>query len=272
MPEFVLAAGKGDSVHLTGLDLLFWAAGFAENLALLFVLWYRSRVKEFPFFTALVTVVVIKTIALYCVNRYGTKSDYAYVYWTLAIVDMTLQLCVVYEVASLVFRPLDVWAEDIRSSFVWLIGLSLLVAFGLTWLGSVPSPTWIQTLTSRGNLFASTLLSELFVAMMALSIEERLPWRTHVAKIAQGLGAYSLISVLIDTGRSYFGVSREQPTFVAISHVRMAAYLGCVTYWIASLWPDELPGRTMTAEIREKMFTLQAQVAYHLDGLRSRKK
>ena len=259
-------------MHLTGLDLLFWAAGFAENLALLLLLWYRRRAKAFPFFTALVTLVVIKTLALYFVNLYGTKKDYAHVYWTLAILDMTLQLCVVYEVASLVFRPLNVWAEDIRSSFVWLISLSLLVATGLTWMGSVPSPTWVQALTTKGNLFASTLLSELFVAMMGLSIKVKLPWRTHVAKIAQGLGAYSLISVLIDTGRSYFGVSREQPGFVAISHVRMAAYLGCVTYWIASLWPDELPGRTMTAEMREKMFTLQAQVAYHLQDLRSRKK
>jgi hypothetical protein len=259
-------------VHLTGLDLLFWAAGFVENLALLLLLWYRRRAKAFPFFTALVTLVVVKTLALYFVNLYGTKKDYAYAYWTLAVLDITLQLCVVYEVASLVFRPLNVWAEDIRSSFVWLISLSLLVAVGLTWLGSVPSPTWVQALTTKGNLFASTLLSELFVAMMGLSIKIRLPWRTHVAKIAQGLGAYSLISVLIDTGRSYFGVSREQPFFVAISHVRMAAYLGCVTYWIASLWPDELPGRTMTAEMREKMFTLQAQVAYHLQDLRSRKK
>lgn len=259
-------------MHLTGLDLLFWAAGFVENLALLLLLWYRRRAKAFPFFTALVTLVVVKTLALYFVNLYGTKKDYAYAYWTLAVLDITLQLCVVYEVASLVFRPLNVWAEDIRSSFVWLISLSLLVAVGLTWLGSVPSPTWVQALTTKGNLFASTLLSELFVAMMGLSIKIRLPWRTHVAKIAQGLGAYSLISVLIDTGRSYFGVSREQPFFVAISHVRMAAYLGCVTYWIASLWPDELPGRTMTAEMREKMFTLQAQVAYHLQDLRSRKK
>jgi hypothetical protein len=259
-------------VHLTGLDLLFWAAGFVENLGLLFVLWYRRRAVAFPFFTTLVTLIVVKTIVLYFVNRYGTKNDYAYTYWTLAILDMTLQLCVVYEVASLVFRPLDVWAEDIRSSFVWLISLSLLVALGLTWLGSVPSQTWMQALTTKGNLFASTLLSELFVAMMALSIEVQLPWRTHVAKIAQGLGAYSLISVIIDTGRSYFGVGRERPAFVAISHVRMAAYLGCVTYWIASLWPDELPARTMTAEMREKIFTLKAQVSYHLQDLRSRKK
>ncbi len=259
-------------MHLTGLDLLFWAAGFIENLALLLVLWYRRRAKAFPFFTTLVTLVVIKTIALYFVSLYGTKNDYALVYWTLAILDMTLQLCVVYEVASLVFRPLNVWAEDVRSSFAWLICLSLLVALGLTWLGSVPSPNWIQALTTKGNLFASTLLSEIFVAMMALSIKAGLPWKTHVAKIAQGLGAYSLISVLIDTGRSYFGVSRERPAFVAISHVRMAVYLGCVTYWIASLWPDELPARIMTADMREKMFTLQAQVTYHLHDLRSRKK
>ena len=58
----------------------------------------------------------------------------------------------------------------------------------------------------RGNLFAAALQSELFVAMMALSIDARLPWKTHVAKIAQGLGAYSLLGVLIETGHSYFGV------------------------------------------------------------------
>ena len=94
-------------MHLTGLDLLFWAAGFVENLGLLFVLWYRRRASAFPFFTTLATLIVVKTIALYFVNLYGTKNAYAYTYWTLAILDMTLQLCVVYEIASLVFRPLE---------------------------------------------------------------------------------------------------------------------------------------------------------------------
>jgi hypothetical protein len=259
-------------VHLTGLDLLFWAAGFLENLGLLFVLCYRRRARAFPFFTTLITVIVVKTVILYFVNRFGTKSDYAYTYWSLAIVDMTLQLCVVYEVASRVFRPLDVWAEDVRSSFVWLVSLSVLVAVALTRLASVPAHTWVQGLTTAGNLFASVLLSELFVAMMAVSIKVRLPWKTHVAKIGQGLGAYSIISVLVDTGRSYFGVSREQSAFLLISHIRMAAYLGCVTYWIINLWPDAAPGRAMTQDMREKMFTLQAQVEYHLEDLRSGKK
>ena len=40
-------------------------------------------------------------------------------------------------------------------------------------------------------------------------------------------GCVLLISVLVDTGDSYFGISREQPAFVLISHVSMAAYRGC---------------------------------------------
>ena len=105
-------------MHLTGLDLLFWAAGFIEKLRPALRSLVSTPSSAFPFFTALITLIVIRTIALYFVNLYGTKNDYAYAYWTLAILDMTLQLCVVYEVASLVFRPLNVWAEDIRSSFV----------------------------------------------------------------------------------------------------------------------------------------------------------
>jgi hypothetical protein len=108
--------------------------------------------------------------------------------------------------------------------------------------------------------------------MMALSINARLPWKTHVAKIAQGLGAYSLLGVLIETGHSYFGVGRELPAFLVLSHVRMAAYLGCVSYWTISLWRNERPARRMTSEMREKMFTLQRLVEYDLRDLRSRKK
>ncbi|MGB8536426.1 MAG: hypothetical protein WCD57_08435 [Acidobacteriaceae bacterium] len=258
-------------MHLTGIDLLFWLLGFLENLGLLMVLVYRRRVERFPYFTALITLNVIRTIVLYLVLRYSTRDVYFYSYWSLTVLDTILQLCVVYEVASRVFRPLDVWAHDVRGSFVWLLGLSLLVSLCLTWLASPPARTWVQSFSTKGNLFAATLQSELFVAMMALSIHARLPWRTHVAKIAQGLGAYSLLSVLVETGHSYFGVGREVPGFVILSHVRMAAYLGCVSYWIVSLWRKEPALRTMTSEMREKMFTLQMLLEYDLQNLRSRK-
>ena len=259
-------------MHLTDLDLLFWAAGFLAHLGLLFVLWYRRRAAAFPLFTALITLGSAQTIILYFVFHYGTKRSYFYTYWSLTMIDTMLQLGVVYEISSRVFRPLDVWAQDVRSSFVWLMGLSVSVALGLSLLASPPAHTWMHAFTYKGNLFAAALMSELLVAMLALAVSVRLPWRGHTAAVAKGLGAYSLVTVLIETGHSYFGGSRESPIFVFFSHVRMAAYLICVTYWIIGLWPDESPGRTMTREMREKLFTLHARLEYDLNHLRSRNK
>lgn len=259
-------------MQLTGLDFLFWASGFVENLALLFVLGYRRRAQRFPFFTAVTALSVLKTIVLYLVLKRGSKQNYFYTYWSLTTLDTILELCIVYEIATRVFRPVGVWARDVRSSFLWLCGLSISIALALSWLASPPARTWLHGFVTRGTLFAAALMSELFVGMMALSASAGLPWKTHVAKIAQGLGAYSLVSMLIEIGHSYYGVGREVPAFVFLSHVRMAAYLGCMTYWIVMLWRQEEPSREMTKEMHERLFTLQRRVEYDLRDLRSREK
>lgn len=92
-----------------------------------------------------------------------------------------------------------------------------------------------------------------------------------MAKIAQGLGAYFLLGVLIEAGPSYFGVCRESPAFIVLSHLRMAVYLACVNYWIISLWRGKRRVRTIAPGIREKMFTLQMRLNYDLEDLRLRK-
>jgi hypothetical protein len=260
------------AMHLSAMDLFFWAAGFIVHLVLLFVLFYRHRARAFPFFTSLILLSAVRTVVLYLVLHYGSKDGYYYTFWSLAVLDVVAQLGVVYEVASRVFRPLDVWAPDVRGNFLWLLNLSTTVALVLAWAESPVVHTRIQALVARGNLFAAALESEILVAMMALSVTARLPWKTHVARIAQGLGIYSLISVLFETSRSYAGVSRLLPSFSVLSHVRMVAYLGCVGWWIASLYLPEREARTMTAEMREKIFALGSQVAYDLQDLQSRKR
>lgn len=259
-------------MHLTGLDFFLWAVSFFANLWLLSVLFYRRLAKSFPLFTALALLCVIRAVVMYFVLHYGTRHSYFVTYWSLAVVDTMLELGIVYEIASRVFRPVGVWAPDVRGSFLWMAGLSVTVALGLSWLASPPARTWAESFVTKGTLFAAALISELFVLMMALSMSARLPWKTHVAKIAQGLGAYSLVSMLIETGHSYFGVSRELPVFVFLSHIRIAAYIACVSYWSVMLWRKEEPSREMTQEMRERLFTLQRHVAYDLQNLRSRKK
>jgi hypothetical protein len=259
-------------MHLTTLDFFLWAVSFLANLGLLFVLCYRSLARSFPLFTALALLCVIRAVVMYFVLNHGSRQSYFVTYWSLAVVDTVLELGVVYEIASRVFRPVGVWARDVRGSFLWMVGLSVTVALGLSWLASPPAQTWMRSFVTKGTLFAAALISELFVLMMALSISARLPWKTHVAKIAQGLGAYSLVSMLIETGHSYFGVGREVRAFVFLSHIRIGAYVACVSYWAVMLWRKEEPSREMTREMHERLFTLQRRLEYDLQGLRSRKK
>jgi hypothetical protein len=259
-------------MQLGGLDLFFWAAGLAGNIALLFVLLYRQLARRFPFFTSLIALNVFRTLALYCVFHLGTAKAYFASYWSLTLLDTALQLCIVYEIAVTVFRPAGTWAPDVRQRFLWLLFPSVAIALGLSWLATPPARLWQQAAVARGNLCAESLMSELFALMMALSVSSGLPWRTHVARIAQGLGTYSLFSLMIQTGQSYFGVDRGAPMFLVLSHIRMASYLVCVTYWIVALWAEEQQPIPMPEELRRSLFALQNKVAYDLQILRSRKK
>lgn len=258
-------------MHLTGLDLFFWAASFLGHLLLLFVLWKRHRATQFPFFTTLISISILRTIALYIVLRHGTKDNYFYTYWSLALVDTVLQLCIAYEMASHVFRPVGVWASDVRKSFFWLSGLSVFLACGLSWLASPPTRSVVQALVIKTNLFAAAWMSELFVGMMTLSRRVNRPWDTHVAAIAKGFGVYSIINVAIETGHTYFGVRQSTQAYTALSHLRIAVYLGCVMYWIVALWRDAPRSQELTEKMRTQLFTLQRKVEYDLQSLRSRR-
>jgi hypothetical protein len=258
-------------MHLTGLDLLFWAVGFAGHVILIVVLWVRQRVRAFPFFTALICLNVVRTITLALIQLYGTRRGYFYTYWSLAILDVALQLGVVYEMASRVFRPLGKWAPDVRRAILWWIAGSLAVAASLTWIPTPSTRLWMQVVMIKGSFFTAALLSELFVGMIALSATAGLPWKTHVARISQALGIYSIFTVLVEAGSSYFGLRSDPRAYVDLTHVRMGLYLGCLSYWIVMLWRDAPPGREITPHMRRQLAAINAGAAHDLQQLRSRR-
>jgi len=254
--------------HLSGLDFFFWVASLLGHLVLLAVLWVRKRTTEFPFFTALIAMNVLRTVVLFFTLRYGSKDAYFYTYWSLAFVDIILQLAVVYEIASQVFRPTGAWAEDLRWSFLWLLSISAVVGIGMTWLAAPPTQNLRQAIAIRGNFFSSAIMSELFVGITALSVTMGLPWKTHVARIAQGLGTYSIIGIAIEGLHSYFGLSQGMEGYTLLSHVRISAYLVCVTYWIVTLAQEAPESRGMPAQMQRQMLLLQRRVAFELANIR----
>jgi hypothetical protein len=107
--------------------------------------------------------------------------------------------------------------------------------------------------------------------MVYLSVESGLPWKTHVARVSQGLGVYSSIDLLIETGHSYFGAARNTQVYAVLSHFRMSAYLVCVVYWIVMLWRNAPEPRELPDSLRGQLIRLQRSVESDLEKIRVRK-
>jgi hypothetical protein len=256
-------------LHLTGVDLLFWVLSLCGHFILLAILIFRRRVAALPVFTSLIVMNIVRTIALYVTMRYGSKEQYFYLYWSLAMLDVGLQFALAYELASHVFRPLGAWAPDVRQSFIGMAGASLLVAFALTWLATPPTRTLRLAIVLRGDFFCSVLMSELFVAMVALSVTLGLPWRTHVARVAQGIGVFALAGLLTDAARTYFGTSRGSGSFTLISQLQSGLYLICLSYWTITLAQDEPAPRKLPEELHNELRALQTRAASVLRSMRT---
>lgn len=251
-------------MQLNGLDFVFWVSAFLGHVALFCILVLRHRLKQYPFFSALILSSVVRTAVLYSVYQTRTVKTYFLWYWSMAILDTALQFCVVYEVASIVFRPAGPWARDVLRGWLWLISGAVLVASVLTWLAAPVASSWQGILTVKGSFFSSVLMSQLFVGMVSLSITAGLPWKTHAARIAQGLGTYSLLDILIEAAHTLFGRGYTSHADATLSHVRMAVYLGCLLYWIVTLWQDAPESRALPIWMGGILPQLQNQAAADL--------
>jgi hypothetical protein len=255
-------------MNLTGFDRFVWAAGFCAQILLLLVLLIRRRAKSFPIFTVYIFWGTAKTIALLLVFYHLSHRTYFYSYWYMGFADEALQLLVFYEIAVHVFCPTGVWASDVRKTFLGLVGASTLLALLLTWLAHPPASLLIQMILLRSSFFSALLLSELFVGTMVLSITAGLPWKTHVARIAQGLGAFSLICAAKDIASNYVGIGRDTHMFDELAHLQVLTYVACEIYWIIMLWKDAPAPRELPEATRQKLYTLQKQVEDELNRIR----
>jgi hypothetical protein len=258
-------------MHLTWTMLFFWAAGTALQVVLLVVLLTRHRATTFPIFTVFTAFNIVRAVVTYPIAMRGTNTHSYYVaYFAFAILDFALQFWITYELASHIFRPTGTWAPDVRKGVLILTIASFVVAAALVCIPSPPEKTLLGTLLDRGNLFSSALQCELFIGMIALSATARLPWKTHVARIAQGLGFYSLIGLLLDASQNV--LVRSSASFIAVDYIRDVTYLLCETYWIVMLWKEAPAPQELPEETRMQLFTLQRRVAYDLRKLRALKR
>ena len=255
-------------MHPTAFVRIVWTATFANSLLLLFVLFMRRRAGSFPAFTTYVAFSVLENIAGFLALYHLAFATYRSIFYSLEILDEGIQVLVFYELAVHVFCPTGAWARDVRRAFLSLVAASAGVAFLLSWIAQPPAPLRVQTFILRADFFSSLLMCELFVGTVVLTATVGLPWKTHVARIAQGLGAYSLLSLAIGIGVAPVGISAHNAIFAGLIRARKLVWLACQVYWIVTLWQEAPAPRELPEVMRAQIFSLQNRVRDDLIRIR----
>ncbi|MBT9329968.1 hypothetical protein [Paracidobacterium acidisoli] len=249
-------------MQLSLLDRALWAAGFLGNAAVLLVLFFRGRWKQFPVFTALVGFeIVVFDIVLYFVYRFCSSGIYAGAYWSSSILDLVLQLALVFEIARNVLKPTGTWVQDARRLFI-IVGLAgAVVAVLVVWLVNPTVPHTLGSWISRANLFSIMLTCELFLAMRLASTQLGLVWRNYVMSLGQGFAAWAVVALLVEAAHSYFGQTWH---YDALEHIRLVAYDLAAVYWAIIFWLPEPESRTLSPDMQNYLRSLHQQTQFGL--------
>jgi len=256
-------------MHFTVLDYTLQAAGFVGHGVLLWVLFARRLVRRFPQFAAFVFFQLARTLILVPIMLTHSYWPYFYVYEVLNIADVGFSFAVIYGIGGSVFRPLGVWAPDVRRKVVLFISTGLVVAAVLTLQTHPPDDLLIDKIVDRGEFFVSVLMIELFAMIWILSSSAGLAWRHHVRCIADAFAVYAAVFVAIQWLHSADG--SESPVYIWITRFRILIYFLMLLYWIVTLAIPEPVRRAIPPGQRSAIFSLRGQLAQRLAQIRTRK-
>ncbi len=242
------------------LDNALWAASFAGNAVLFFVLIFRERWRQFPIFTAWMGYYVIENIVAYLILSFNPVF-YSTVYWVMFSLDFLLQIALIFEITHVVLRPTGSWVQDARSTFLlWGLAGAFLAA-GLTIAVHPLVHRSADTWGIRAFLFTSLLFCELFLVMRVSAQRLGLVPRNYVMSLGTGLTLWSLVSVGVDVAHSYFGAAHVAD-FTMLEHIRTSAYILAVMYWIATFSVAEPERKPLSPEMQNYLLALHARVQY----------
>lgn len=248
-------------MHFSLLAKIEWLAASLANAALIFVLVVRGRWREFPFLTTWLSFITVRSVALALAYMLGSKHWYAHVYWVGFPIDFALQLGVVFEIARIVLRPTGTWVHDARGRFAAGGILGVVVAGLFAWLVSPPAPNaWL----TRGNLFTSLVICELFVLMSLTANQLGLGWRSHVMAVAQGLTAWSSIMVVKTTLQS---IPNSQHFYLPLEDIRGFTYSVAICWVAMRMWMAEPERQPISEDLQQYILALHRRVEYDLRRL-----
>ena len=229
-----------------------WTLTFAAHLVLLVVLMGRDRVRQFPWFTANITLVALRLLTSRLLFGRLPQMTTAEIFIIMAAVGAFVSLMVVIEVARRAFRKVR------RTS--WILGALIAMAAGaavLRWWGpwpalatlkTAPPLQLVQLLAQKGLLLAD--VENITVGLLIVFFGRRAGggFKSKAQQVAIGLMTASIAQLGIQAIWERIAAVAKPHSQQEYEHIlglrdrlfntNNAVYIVVLLWWIVCLWID----------------------------------
>jgi hypothetical protein len=238
-------------VFTVSLDNKVLFAGIVAEAAIIGLLLYRRVWRILPVFCIYVVWSLLSDIGIYLVQRhFAGVSAHGYLigYVVQTVVDSTLQISVLIELAWSILRPLR---PSLSRRTLPLVVLVIFAVGAAIWpFTSVHgleklSPLWHNLVHLQQT--TSILRILFFMALAGCSQLLSIGWRDRELQVATGLGFYSLVSLAVVMWRTHQGISSQ---FAVVNLIGESAYFCSLLYWVFSFAQKEAERREFTPQMQ----------------------
>jgi hypothetical protein len=248
-------------MHFTSIDDYLWACGICGQLLLFVILIVRRSYRTFPLFTAYIAWLTISDPLLMLVlsSQHGVAGQLYYrTSFTFNLVQYSIEILVLFEIASVVLKPIF---QGVSSRKSLLVGVAIISAIGLAAFlltADINSATLGHPRTYIVvNTSMAILRLAVFVLIAGFSQLLGLSWKNHVLQLTSGLAFYSVLTLLVELGHSHL---RAGPNYArdyyALDHLRIGGYLCALYFWCYAFAKKEAPRKEFSPQMAKFLVSL----------------
>jgi hypothetical protein len=251
---------------ISGVDQVFWLAGIALEIVLVFVLLIRGEYRRFPIFLTYLIYSAAEDPTLFWMSRSTSTATYYQASLLALTLSSLLELGIVVEIAYKVLRPAR---ESMPRRALVSLAVILLVGFVLTLIWTLDQSSQSKTfelvfIRVKQIYFSFAFLRlGLFALITGCSQMLGITWKNHLVRLAAGLAFYSAVSVVVQLTLSHLPQSNHalyNSDYSLLSRTQVIAYLGTLAFWVWAFLQKDAPRREFTPQM-EKILVTIAQTA-----------
>jgi hypothetical protein len=229
-------------MHWDSWDKFFWLTGAVGHVALLYVLFAKSRWRMFPWFTLLIANELVQSVSLLLLYRCGCSlyNIYFRSYWSFEIVDAIFRIVVIAELVARAYRTLS---KDGLALAGELIALILILLTGYISLTAQLGPQFDSTpikIVLRASMTADALTISASLILLCWTIFTGLSLSTHMTTIASGMVGF----VMAKLGSRWLVSAYVIHRWHTLENSLKLVYLVILATWCIVLWRNGKDLRT----------------------------